>query len=137
MIPQTPQRQPQQQPGLVPQQRGADLKNVKDIIRVLVTLTNEKVKNFYVYRVSEPADLKAELIGFMDNFAELYFNSIELLLLKNTTAELRGLATLCESWIAMERYDMDVGVGEIFQDGIELYRRYLRELAKSTLYEAV
>lgn len=131
--------------ALIPQTQTQEIQSIKKMISMLVTVCNEKVKTYYVCRVTEPGDMKQELLEFLELFTDLLVNSSDLLkvqlkqkpgLDKGKLKEYEDLIDLCESWYRMENYDENVAIYDIYTDGIELFKKYKTVLATTNLYEA-
>jgi hypothetical protein len=119
-------------------------KSLKDLVRVLVINCNDKVRSFYVTKLVEPADLKTDLINFLEDFADLYLNTSEVLRYKKGTMKVRynGIehtindwCDLADNWLQMQNYGEDVNIYDMFRDGCLIYKAYLRALTEAEIFD--
>ncbi len=137
--------QPQQQNNVAPPQEKTDgFKSLKDLVRVLVINCNDKVRQFYVSKLVDPTDLKTDLIAFLEDFADLYLNTGEILRYKKGTLKITynekektvsEWCDLADSWLQMKEYDDQVAIYDMFRDGTGIYKAYLKCLTVAEFFE--
>lgn len=131
--------------GVTPPSESTEgLKSLKDLIRIYVINCNDKVRQFYVSRLIEPIDLKTDLIGFIEDFADLFLNTSEILRhnhgkdeieYNNKKKTVNDWCDLADSWLQMEKYDEGTSIQDIFRDGTAIYKVYLKCLVEAEMYE--
>lgn len=127
-----------------PMQPSEGFKSLKDLVRILVINCNDKVRNFYVTKLIEPTDLKADLINFLEDFADLYLNTSEVLRYKKGTLKVRynsiehtvnEWCDLADDWLQMKNYSDNVTIQVMFRDGCMIYKAYLRALTEAEIFD--
>jgi hypothetical protein len=132
-----------------PSQQTEGLKSLKDLVRLLVVGCNERVKNYHISKISEPIDLKEDLIAFVSIFDELFLNTYEPLQnkvykkgdkfkkMKNKAGQDIQVTDLCDkiaAWIDMDYKELP-NLNVIFEDGVGLYTYYVKFLTEAEIYE--
>jgi hypothetical protein len=120
--------------------------DLKEFVRVLVILCNEKIKNFHVNRLQDTDNIKDDLIELIDHFDELFLNTKDLVVYNNKDLKIRlsndkdisfvELCQLINRWVCLDGYKVDESITTIFNDGADLFGYYLIALIQSKLYEA-
>ncbi len=134
-----------QQAGVAPPMEPTDgFKSLKDLVRVLVISCNDKVRNFYVSRLVEPQDMKNDLVAFLEDFADLFLNTSEILRYKKGSMKVKyndkektvnDWCNLADNWLQMQGYDENTNIYDIFRDGTGIYKIYLKVLTQAELFE--
>lgn len=127
-----------------PMQTTEGLKSLKDLVRLLVINCNDKVRQFYVSKLVEPTDMKNDLIAFLEDFADLYLNTSEVMrfdkgdnkiIYKDQEHTVNEWCDLADSWLQMEKYDEETNIGDMFRDGTMIYKAYLKCLVDAEIFE--
>lgn len=127
-----------------PEQQTKGFESLKDLVRYMVISCNDRVKQFYVTKLVEPTDLKNDLVNFLEDFADLYLNTGEILRFQKgnekleynkITKTVNEWCDLCDDWLQMQKYDADTPIIDIFRDGTMVYKAYLKCLVVSEMFE--
>jgi hypothetical protein len=127
-----------------PSEPTKGFESLKDLVRVLVINCNDKVRQFYISKLVEPADAKNDLIAFLEDFADLVLNTSEVLRYKKGKEKVKyndiehtidDWCDLADDWIQMKNYEDQLNIHDVFRDGVMIYKAYLKALTKAEIFE--